>query len=546
MWTRKDLKERGMYNMHHSYWRILGIILICALLTGGLRQLHIGSDTEKVKQAIIRTTTGIYQPLGSRLELKSSGEIFDVLFADKDKERLYEIAERHYKPKEGILANVYNRVIGSRSFARGIMESFNELVLKNRISTGILMLFSSGLLLLVYIFIALPLFIGKNRFILESRRYKDTKIGRILFPWYVKKGLHVAWVMFVRQVYTLLWALTIVGGVIKYYSYYMVPYILAENPGVSTKDAIKLSKDMMRGEKWKTFKLHFSFIGWYFIGSFTFGVFEMVFIKPYEETVMAELYLALREKAKKKKIENSELMFDVNLDGPMVAGSYDIDSYPLETRVSRNWIKFDYKKHYSATSMILMFFAFSIIGWLWEVGMYVYEIGEFINRGTLHGPWLPIYGSGGVLVILLLKRYGNRPGLLFLLAVILCGIVEYFTGTFLWYTKHTIWWDYSGYFLNINGRVCAEGLILFGLGGMAFVYILAPFFDKIFSKIPGKVCVVICVILLSVFCVDLIYSQFKPNTGKGITEYKNAMSSKGKIVEHAENSADIQLRKGFK
>ena len=52
--------------------------------------------------------------------------------------------------------------------------------------------------------------------------------------------------------------------------------------------------------------------------------------------------------------------------------------------------------------------------------------------------------------------------------------------------------------------------------------------------------------LLSVFCVDLIYSQFKPNTGKGITEYKNAMSSKGKIVEHAENSADIQLRKGFK
>ena len=78
------------------------------------------------------------------------------------------------------------------------------------------------------------------------------------------------------------------------------------------------------------------------------------------------------------------------------------------------------------------------------------------------------------------------------------------------------------------------------------MYILAPFFDKIFSKISGKVCVVICVILLSVFCVDLIYSQFKPNTGKGITEYKNAMSSKGKIVEHAENSADIQLRKGFK
>ena len=77
---------------------------------------------------------------------------------------------------------------------------------------------------------------------------------------------------------------------------------------------------------------------------------------------------------------------------------------------------------------------------------------------------------------------------------------------------------------------------------MAFVYILAPFFDKIFSKIPGKVCVVICVILLSVFCVDLIYSQFKQTTRTGIKEYKNALSSIGSFVEHGENRVDILLR----
>ena len=41
----------------------------------------------------------------------------------------------------------------------------------------------------------------------------------------------------------------------------------------------------------------------------------------------------------------------------------------------------------------------------------------------------------------------------------------------------TKWWDYSGYFLNLHGRICAEGLLVFGVGGMIVVYILAPLID---------------------------------------------------------------------
>lgn len=85
-------------------------------------------------------------------------------------------------------------------------------------------------------------------------------------------------------------------------------------------------------------------------------------------------------------------------------------------------------------------------------------------------------------------------------------------------TGGTKWWDYSGYFLNLHGRICLEGLIVFGLGGCAFIYLLAPLLDQIFLKIPKRTAVLVCLILVMIFCADAGYSYFHPNTGKGINE----------------------------
>ncbi len=108
----------------------------------------------------------------------------------------------------------------------------------------------------------------------------------------------------------------------------------------------------------------------------------------------------------------------------------------------------------------------------------------------------------------------------FITAIILCGIVEYFTS---WYLEIVHngkkWWDYTGYFLNLNGRICAEGLLVFGLGGIAFVYIVAPMLDNILRKISMAILVPICVALIIIFMVDKIYSNDNPNEGKGITDY---------------------------
>ena len=186
-------------------------------------------------------------------------------------------------------------------------------------------------------------------------------------------------------------------------------------------------------------------------------------------------------------------------------------------KTNRKWLKIDYKRDYSISTLILLFFTFAMVGWIWEVSLNLFMTGTFVNKGTLFGPWLPIYGFGGVILILLLYGLREKPALVFLAAIVICGVIEYVASVYLELIYHMKWWDYSGFFLNINGRVCLEGLILFGLGGCAGIYVLAPLVDNLYKKIPHTLKIVICVILIFFFTCDFIHSSINPNSGEGIT-----------------------------
>ena len=178
-----------------------------------------------------------------------------------------------------------------------------------------------------------------------------------------------------------------------------------------------------------------------------------------------------------------------------------------------------YVRRYSIWSIILLFFSFSFMGWLWEIGIHLYEDGVFVNRGFLNGPYVPIYGCGSVFILVFLNRLRSKPFLEFTSIILLCGIMEYGTATVLDFVYHAKWWDYSGYFLNIQGRICAEGLLIFGVFGCLVVYFFGPVFDNLFRKWRLRVVAPICIALLVVFMGDIIYSSVNPNTGAGITEY---------------------------
>ena len=203
--------------------------------------------------------------------------------------------------------------------------------------------------------------------------------------------------------------------------------------------------------------------------------------------------------------------------------------YPIKIKQRNNHIEtINYLRHYSISSLILIFFILSFIGWLWEVSLHLVSDGIFVNRGVLHGPWLPIYGFGSILILTLLYRFRSKPYLLFFMTVILCGIVEYSTSYYLEVTNGMKWWDYTGYFLNINGRVCAEGLLVFGIGGMFVVYFVAPLLDNYIKKIKTEYVIYLCIILCSIYLIDLVISYYKPNTGIGITDYKSMNNNKEK------------------
>jgi len=110
----------------------------------------------------------------------------------------------------------------------------------------------------------------------------------------------------------------------------------------------------------------------------------------------------------------------------------------------------------------LYFLAYSFIGWLWEVFLSLVRTHRFVNRGFLNGPYCPIYGFGA-LIFLQLQRFTQRPLELFLIGAVAACALEYFVSWILEKIFKARWWDYSNWPMNLNGRICLYGFIVFGI-----------------------------------------------------------------------------------
>lgn len=148
----------------------------------------------------------------------------------------------------------------------------------------------------VIIFLAGPLEVGARRYF-TSACCRQYDLGNLGFAFRQGRYLNVVKAQLLRDIRTLLWSLLfIIPGIIKGYAYSMVPYILADNPYISPKRAIELSCRMTDGHKFQIFELELSFIGWYLLGALACGI-GVVFVNPYHDSTMAELYMQLRHQA---------------------------------------------------------------------------------------------------------------------------------------------------------------------------------------------------------------------------------------------------------
>lgn len=146
------------------------------------------------------------------------------------------------------------------------------------------------------IFIGYSLEVGGRRYFVQSVQYKDNK-KCFRFGFDGQNYAGIVKTMLLTDIYIFLWSLLlIIPGIVKSYSYSMVPYILADNPNIGIKKAIALSNEMTMGHKFDMFVLDLSFIGWYLLGTLALGI-GVLFVLPYDNATNAELYLVLRENA---------------------------------------------------------------------------------------------------------------------------------------------------------------------------------------------------------------------------------------------------------
>ena len=154
----------------------------------------------------------------------------------------------------------------------------------------------------------------------------------------------------------------------------------------------------------------------------------------------------------------------------------------------------------------LLFLTYSIAGWCMEVIGKLIEKKKFVNRGFLIGPYCPIYGYGAILITFLLKKYTDDPIILFFMAIIICGTLEYLTSYFMEKIFKARWWDYSQKKFNINGRVCLNTIVPFGLLGLFIMYISNPFFISKIQQLPEMWLNILFWTLLVIYILDNIVS----------------------------------------
>lgn len=298
MWNRKELKTRAKEVVKKNYWTAIVICFLIALLTGefGTSIVGIWQVDDSMDPNYIYHQRGIHDDRVNEIN-------HPILSDEYIKEKLNDTQINIFKAIEANL----NSATKSQKYIFKIWDAINLFHIQE-VKIGIILSIAAVLAFAFTIFIADPLIVGGKRYFLKAREGTNTKIGEMKVVFQKGNWINVAIIMFLRNIYNALWYLTIIGGVIKTYEYRMIPYILAENPKAKRKEAFKLSKQMMKGNKWKTFILDMSFFGWNFLSVLTGGLLSIFYVNPYNAATIAELYSTLRQDALKEKYEYYEII----------------------------------------------------------------------------------------------------------------------------------------------------------------------------------------------------------------------------------------------
>lgn len=276
MWTRRELKTKAKKSFNKNYWKTVIVSLILAVIVGGATAAGAGAGSKKTtdkKEVSVETTVTDSESLSDSITQVISGDTSDESQA-VTKDFVDELMP----------ASVDN--VASTSDAFNFPAELKAILIVIAVITAFVAFVLS---IALVAFLINPLEVGCKRFFSRNLNQK-ANVSEITYA-FDNNYLTIVKTTFLRDVYTLLWALLLViPGIIKAYEYRMIPYILADHPEMTSKEAFAKSKQLMKGQKWNAFVLDLSFIGWEILSLLTVRILGVFFVDPYRNMTNAALY----------------------------------------------------------------------------------------------------------------------------------------------------------------------------------------------------------------------------------------------------------------
>lgn len=170
------------------------------------------------------------------------------------------------------------------------------------------------------------------------------------------------------------------------------------------------------------------------------------------------------------------------------------------------------KIKYELRMYFFLFMLYSLIGWIYETILFSVEEGYFINRGFNFGPYIPIYGFGAVIIMIVISKFivesdennkfSMRPLKIFILILVLSTVAELIGSYIMEYSLGIILWDYTDQWMNFQGRISPKTSFIFAAGGTAVYYTIQPLGKKIIDKVSIKGQKIFASFLLILILID--------------------------------------------
>lgn len=161
---------------------------------------------------------------------------------------------------------------------------------------------------------------------------------------------------------------------------------------------------------------------------------------------------------------------------------------------------------YSAADWLLFFYIYCFLGWCWESAYVSIKEKKWVDRGFMRGPYIPIYGTGAMIILVSTLPIQNYPVGVYFFGLFSATLLELVTGMAMEAIFKVRYWDYSGNKLNYKGYICLSSSVAWGFMSLLMVYIIHLPISDFVLLIPSMLRTVLAVLVTCVFCSDFVYS----------------------------------------